>query len=294
MLICGGGAFYESALINAHDGETVIGVLPDYSQSMAAGQIRISVDNGNVCRVNDGAHAVNWGQDCDIIIRPPELKQSHSPVTLAQLNTKKALVTYYDDGKPHIMCEGSSFFVKDAPRLTDPTIKSRTLNCGELVTLSGMTSASERYLLALLSTDKWRVLHELTADDIDIRSDCIITRELIADMRRHEIVSTITPESTTRQYNITCRHTYIEQLVPYLFLEALLIGDDREAASYLSPPMGADIERMREFAGKYDTVVCPPYGGSGVAVYDSSLPVANPLTIQFEMRSGLIVNAYYL
>ena len=60
--------------------------------------------------------------------------------------------------------------------------------------------------------------------------------------------------------SFTCAyaHAYIPTLVPYLFAEALLVGDREEAQSYLVDDLRADFEALCDYIGEVTFVRRPP------------------------------------
>ena len=60
-----------------------------------------------------------------------------------------------------------------------------------------------------------------------------------------------------------CRCTYAQPttlaLVPHLFVEALLVGDEEEARGYLSPPLAAQWQQVRDYVGTVASLDVPPY-----------------------------------
>lgn len=269
------------------DGTLRVGILPSYDVSQMAGEVRIDIRDGCIDYISEVARAVVYLDRIDIYVTPPPLTHSHSARTLTQLNTPRALATLYDDGTQHLMLEGNSFFVMDVPTLSSYKVTHHSLSCGENITLRGTLLDGDEYLVTLIYRDKWRILHELRASSIRVTSEGIETVDIVEDMRLHEVKTVYHAEQVNRYFRPTSPHKYVDSMIGYLFLEAVMLGIDEEARGYLSSSVADMYIEILSLLGEYDTIESCD---GKIALYDSRETIALARLYDIDIERGRITN----
>ena len=121
--------------------------------------------------------------------------------------------------------------------------------------------ANPRY--ALLTSLAGQVLYADRGVSFVLDDQWLVTRAYM-DMRKHRRQTRWGYRDgifCTLAHTFQCfdAHTYIATLVPYLFAEALLVGDAEEARSYLSPDLAAQWTALRAYVGEVVSLDGPPY-----------------------------------
>ena len=133
----------------------------------------------------------------------------------------------------------------------------------------------KRYLMltALYEDD---VLYEGWADEYAI-DDRLTVKCTYADMKRHTrqgVYGYIDGKFGLIEQSFTCAsaHTFIPMLVPYLFAEALAVGDDEEAIGYLTDDLKEDYSALKAYIGTVSYVRRPPIPAENtdVGIVDAS------------------------
>lgn len=287
MIIHSGCVCTDLLSATVDDGVFRVGIVPSYDCERVSGEISIGITDGCITSLSEIARAVVYLDHIDVYVYPPRITRRYSARTLRQINTPRALVTLYDDGDYHLMLEGGSFFVVDVPRLEQYTLYHHTLSCGDNVTLRGRDIGGDEYLITLMYTDKWRILHELSASSIKVTREGIETIDVVEDMRLHEIRTIYHGEDISRIYRATSPHVYVESMIGYLFLESYMLGYDEEARSYLSPTIAPMYEDIITLLGKYDTI--EDYHGK-IALYNSTERITIPRLYDIDISNMKITN----
>lgn len=130
-----------------------------------------------------------------------------------------------------------------------------------LVGLAAVERAGRHYLV-LVSLVDGAILFEGWVDEYSLQADLTVVCTF-DDMRRHARTRTYGYKDSdfcmlAQSFGCANAHTYISTLVPYLFLEALAVGDCDEARGYLSPDLSADFDALLTYIGKVAVVRTPP------------------------------------
>ena len=295
------GVQYETpiTLTIPQSGRVQISVLPAYPERFSSYTLILSAKNDRLIELSGGARAVSWGEIVDVYLTPPIIQSHFTPEVIAQKRLSRDLVTLYDDGRKKLMLEGSSFFNFDLPEnVTDLTLKAKEVDRGAIVSVMGKLEEKD-YLLALLCNGEWQIMHQLTADRIEITKTGVKTTDIIPSMLRYEKRCFYKPFSNEPEectYTPTVRHTYPSVLVPYLFLEDVFFNSPN-CLNYLHPSIGLNLDGIVEFFGEVDTATHPCFDEfdiTTVAVYDSKSRISHPDLYKFELENDKIVNIIHL
>jgi hypothetical protein len=197
------------------------------------------------------------------------------------------------------MCEGASFYACDLPDGFEGGSLKLSKD-GRMVAVEGKVG-EKKYLLALsLSQDnEWQTMHELVADEIETSEIGVSARDVLPSMLRHEKKCVYKPFSSApieEQFTPTIRHEYVSALIPYLFLECIVMKNP-DADSMIDGSLSIDAKGVREFLGEFDSIVYPPfseYGNDVVAIFNSKERIAKPDIYKFEVQNSKITNIIHL
>ena len=281
-------------------GRVLISVLPAYPERYGSYTLIITTDNGKMVDLSGGAKAICWGEFVEINLTPPSVVAHFSPKPISQKRLSRDLITLYDDGRVKLMMEGTSFFNFDLPEnLTDVTLKAKDTTDGAIASVKGRLDDKE-YLLALYSnSNEWKVMHELIGDKIEITDTGVKVESIIPSMLRYEkkeFYKAYDPNPVEYSYTPTIRHTYPSELIPYLFLEDVILKNEN-CLTYLDANLGLDMGGLIEFFDGIDCVVFPEcfdYGLEVVATYNSNDRITYPDLYKFVVENDKIVNIIHL
>ena len=282
------------------EGRVQISVLPAYPERFTSYTLIITTTNGRLSDLSGGARGVCWGQIVDVYLTPPIIQPHFTPEPIAQKRLTHDLVTLYDDGRKKLMLEGSSFFNFDLPEnLSEPSLKTRETSRGTIVSVTGLVDDKE-YLLALYNqSNQWQIMHEIIADKIETTQTGVKAISTIPCMMRYEKREFYKPFSSSSvdcEYTPTIRHTYPNELIPYLFLEDVFLKNPN-CISYLHPSIELNLDGLLEFFGDSDTASHPDFEEFGldvVAVYSSKSRISRPDLYKFVVENNKIVNIIHL
>lgn len=274
-------------------------VLPTNPEKYAGYSLCFTIEEDRLKSLSGGASGVSWGAGLgEIKLIPPITQKTTMPEVIRQKKVEQTQITVYSDGAPKVMCEGSSFFAKDLPyNLTDITLSLSS--DGNLCAIRGKQE-SKSYLLALsLFDSEWKIMHEITADIIETTTSGVITKDILPTMLRHEKKCVYKPfnlSPTDTDFIPTINHEYVDELIPYLFLEEVSIGAS-DATNLLDNELSIDFDGVREFLGEFDYISTPPfskYGLDVVAIYNSKERLSHPNLYKIESKNGKITNIIHL
>ena len=274
-------------------------ILPVNPEDYSAYSLTFTIEEDRLRALSGGANAVSWGSGlCEIQLSPPHSQKNLLPEVIAQQKANNNQVTLYFDGTPKIMCEGYSFFVKDLPQNLK-NAKLKLSNDGMLCAVTGNIENKE-YLLSLALEDReWKLMHEIIGDSIETNPKGVETKEVLSTMLRHEKKCTYKPFEVNPKeifFTPTVFHQYKEALIPYLFLECVMIGSS-DAVNMLDESLNIDFDGIKEFFGEFDTIRDAPfddYGIDVVALYNSKERISRPDLYKIECKNGKISNIIHL
>lgn len=275
-------------------------VLPTSPETYSGYALTFTVEEDRLRSMSGGAKGVSWGAGFgEIHLTPPLARKTQSIEVLDQQSAGGSQVTLYTDGEYKLMCEGLSFFVKDLPNgLASPCLKL-TLD-GKMCAVTGRVD-SKNYLLALClnSDNEWKIMHEVISDFVETTEKGVITKDVLCSMLRHEKKCVYKPFDKTpceTAFTPTINHEYIDEVIPYLFLECVSMGCS-DAVNLLDGDLSIDMDGLKEFFSSFDTITSPPFGDFGldvIAIYDSKTSIAKPDLYKFEHKKGKITNIIHL
>ncbi len=278
-----------------------LSILPVSPEKYQSYTLIIEIKNDTVHSLSGGAKATCWGNGaCIITLFPPITQIKFTPQILAQKKVNHDLITLYDDGTKKVMCEGSSFYTFDLPDgITSLTMKAQDVRDGAILCIEGKVCEKD-YLLALYSNGtEWKIMHNLLADKISSTESGIKTVDLLPTMLRFERRAFYKAFSTTPEHTEfipTVRHTYPDELIPYLFFESVFLGDDN-AVNYLSDSLSHDLSALKEFIGDVDSVCFPEFGDYSldvIALFNSEDKISHPDLYKIQVEKGKITNIIHL
>ena len=296
-----GTQYVTPITLDVDDGRVQMSVLPSYPERFSSYTVIAEIRGDKLINLSGGASAVCWGEGlCDVTLSPPMILTHYTPEPLIQKRLSHDLITLYDDGRKKLMLEGTSFYNFDLPEgLIEESIRVKDLPHGSIVSVAGKVDDKE-YLLALHSNgDSWNLMHEITADTITTTQTGVKTSTVIPCMLRYEKREFYKPfksEPEECSYIPTIRHTYPDELVPYLFLEDVFLKNPN-CLTYLDESISLNLEGLEEFFAPSDTVTHPgfdSYGLDVVAVYNSKERISHPDLYKFVVENGKIVNIIHL
>ena len=120
----------------------------------------------------------------------------------------------------------------------------------------------ERRYLALVALYEDEVLYDGWVRDYRL-DDRLTVECTYEDMKRHTrtgVYGYIDGKFGLIEQSFTCAysHTYISALVPYLFAEALAVGNEEEAKDYLTEELKNDFASLKDYVGAVTYVRRPP------------------------------------
>jgi hypothetical protein len=125
----------------------------------------------------------------------------------------------------------------------------------------GAERAGQTYLM-LVDLYEGDVLYEGWVDEY-AADERLTVKCTYRDMKRHTRHSIFGYKEgkfcmIEQSFSCAYRHTYISALTPYLFMEALAVGDRQEALSYLSQELQSDFDALLSYVGEVREVRRPP------------------------------------
>ncbi len=277
-------------------------VLDDSIRSFAYAVVAEIKENA-VSEISSGAKVIIYdNEDIEIRLTPPHIPQRCAPKVIAQNtinNNGEHVVTVYDDGTLQFLVEGTfGMFNNPLPyNLKDIKLKSsRNQNRG-IILLTGKANSKDYALVMLIDTD-YRLLCEYTADIIEITADGLKITNVYKDMLEHTIICTVNPVCTPQCISKVVESkwsslNYSNELIPYMFLEALKIDAEDECLSYLSEDLKSGFENVKSYFGKIDEI-CPPkyaeYNLNRVSVISTADNINTAKYYDFVMNGSEIVN----
>lgn len=121
----------------------------------------------------------------------------------------------------------------------------------------------ERTYLLLASLYEGEPLYDGWVDGYAL-SDKLMVECTFDDMKRHtrrRVFGYKDGKFGLIEQSFSCayRHTFIPALTPYLFLEAVAVGDHEEAKGYLCGDLAEDYDALLKYVGAVDRVRKPPF-----------------------------------
>lgn len=269
----------------------------------------ISIKN-NIVNVYGALKLIKWNnENYDVIYELPKFNYYSPPVALAQdfynLRGSQHTVTVYRDSIMRLLCEcdtKASAFDIDY-NLSDIKILLQPTSLGFLIILIAKTDTNHEYLNLILYDGKYNQLFEDTADEISFAENSFKITKKAEDMlgRVYHKTYTFSNGNFIEAENVfTYRHEkeYPDELIPYLFLEALKANDTNRATSYLSEDLVEMLPHFKEFFGEFTKIECPKYSKNNtknglltVALLDDLKAVINtPKLYTFQYADSKITN----
>ncbi len=283
------------------DDRLQLSILPAYPEKYLSYTLIIAIKNDKIVDISGGAKAICWGNGiAQITLVPPISQIRFTPKILAQKRMNNDLVTLYDDGRKKVMCEGSSFYTFDLPDDIEKLVfKAQDLGNCALISIEGKV-LDKKYILALYSNGhEWKIMHEIIASEIISTDKGVKTVDIIPSMLRFEkraFYKAFIKEPETQEYIPTIRHTYPDELIPYLFFENVFLGNEN-ATAYLDDSLPQNLDAIKEFIGEVDTVSFPALSGydlDTIALYNGNLSISFPDLYKIQVEKGKIINIIHL
>lgn len=243
-------------------------ILYDDTQCFAYA-VEAVIKENTISELSGGSKAVIYdGDDIEILLTPPIITKRYAPRVIAQNTVNKNgehVVTIYDDGTIEFLIEGAfGMLNKTLPyNLQDIKLKSSQNQNNGIVLITGKVDTKDYVLVALIDTT-YKLLYERTADIIEITAEGIKITDIYKDMLEHSIVCTVNPVCTPQCISKVVESkwsslNYSNELIPYMFLEALKINAEEECLSYLSEELKSDFENVKSYFGQIDEIRPPKY-----------------------------------
>ena len=147
------------------------------------------------------------------------------------------------------------------------------------------------HYVVLASLYEGEIMYEGWTDGYTL-GDTLEVECTFADMKRHTRIDVLGYRDGSfgrlaRSFTCAYLHAYISALTPYLFCEAIAVGDVEEARSYVSDALVPDFDNLLSYVGEVKAVRCPPVGheASDVGVVDAE---GKGQILRFEMEGDKI------
>lgn len=248
-------------------------------------------------------YVTKWSdQFYEINFRDFEVKEYKSPKAVMQQEIVdrgiEHTATLFEDTSQRLLIENSySNMIFDLPcKIESPKINLVPLSFGALLSLTGAVD-DKKYLLVIIAHNKYELLWQGTADDF-VFSD----NNFVVITKQNDMVGRVKRETFSYDYhtnslkskNIAFAYEndrdYNKSLVPYLFMEAMLIKDFDKANTYLTEDLKA--EEIDAYVGEFVSVECPPKSMdvSTLVIMKKEKKYLIAKKIKFDVKEGKIKN----
>lgn len=264
------------------------------------------IDVGKDVKVYGAASLIDWDNGTyDVLIEAQKFVEYSPPVALAQNSTDyngtNVVATVYKDAKTHAIfeCDGGVTTI-EIPCVKNPKISFSETKEGLLSVISG--KAEKQFLLVVLYDGKFEKLLSVEADDVSFSNVGISATDYIKDMLSRVRTTTYSfsgkSVKTSTEFSYLRNKTYPDDLIPYLFLEAISARDYDKANEYLSPDMRESPEVFSDYFKTFDEI-SPIKRQNAQKTSDlkkvalisySREPIIKPRIFDFSVENGLIVD----
>lgn len=197
-------------------------------------------------------------------------------------------VTVYNDFSGHICVETDKFFYSaSCPLVASSTIQAKNTQNGTLfIILSQLYNGKKSLVICEFNDDYCELLNEI-ADDIDFLEEGITVTKCFVDMQSHTTTILYSYQNNTYvSEKISCKRRgcrFVDELLPYAFLEAVIAEDDDEIEGMLDADLRQPLSTFSRFFGKFNIAQMS---------FLSYIPYCVPLIIQQENSSNYILKRY--
>ncbi len=178
----------------------------------------------------------------------------------------------------------------------NPSLNVVTLSTGVLVSMLA-EGEKQKLLIVALVDDKINLLFKTIADEIEFFEGQFVVREKLLDMIGRVKKTSYVFDNLTREMKLKSidfeyenNRAYRDELLPYLFLEAIEVQDFQKANECLVGEISA--EDISEYLGTFESVEFPKdeidLKNVAVLVNENGMLVAKK--IKFEIQDGKITN----
>lgn len=306
IIVCNNVSYDAPFSIEKSDGNIMLCALKEN----AGGEIFIPsyavIDVKNTVRVYGTAQLIDWRNGAyDVLISPQKFFEYAPPVAIVQNETNyfgdTVLVTIYKDTKTRAIfeCAGGVTTV-EIPPVTSPKISFSETKEGLLIVVSG--EAEQQFLLVALYDGKFQKLLSVSADDVSFSSLGVTATTYIKDMLSRVKSTTFSFSNkrvtTKTEFSYLQNKRYPDELVPYLFLEALQAGDFEKSKEYLAPEMQENPQTFLDYFRPFDEI-SPIKHETAQKISDlkkvalisyTAEPIITPRVFDFTVKDGFITD----
>jgi hypothetical protein len=177
-------------------------------------------------------------------------------------------------------------------------IKCQAIGNTALFILKCILNSKYDYMLIISYDNAFHILGSIIADNINVLQDRISAKTKYSNMSgtiktvdfaiNHGVLQVI-----GTSFENTLTQSYISELLPYLFMESIMIGDLITAKNCLGENLKNDLQDIIDFMGKF-THICNHLGENTplnqIKVFDCNEKIAKIKNFKFELFDGKITN----
>ncbi|MEG1613253.1 MAG: hypothetical protein RR357_03700 [Clostridia bacterium] len=301
----------EPFSVEENDGHLIVNILSENTDDesyVPAIFAVISIKN-KVISLYGNIKLIKWSNDnFEVLFNLEPITYYASPTAIAQESYSgrglEHIVTLYRDRSMQLLleCNGKVANFKISHNIRNAKILLQPTSLGFLSILTADADFDKEYLCLVLYDGKYEKLFEDVADKISFTQNSFIVTSQLSDMlsRKSEISYTFIDgcfKITNKRFTYGHEKNYPQELIPYLFLEALQAGDDVSAKGYLSDDLSDMLSHFKTFFGNFTKIECPQYQTlrkndlTKVALlYSCDKPINQPKFFSFMMEDSKITN----
>ncbi len=179
------------------------------------------------------------------------------------VNGERHIVTLLQDAHKQLVCEGGGrLFTYILPKTFDVNnLTAKTIGGAAVITAHGKTCDGE-YLAVIVYDGGYAVNLNSLCDKAEFEGDKIQTLTRLNDIAQRGAVITYTFNSSLKRYEISDHYAvYLlnapkkpghNALIPFALFQSIKAGDYREARTFLSGPLNADIPDDNALSAYFD------------------------------------------
>lgn len=188
--------------------------------------------------------------------------------------------------------ENEIHYLDVASRVKTCDLKVAPLSNGQLLSIFAKLENGKTYVCFLHYLDDYTPLLSLYCDEISCSDDCLCVLDDLCDTLARRCVRRIafcddSFVELSRHFEYSCQHAYVDELIPYVFLESLNCGDADCIQNCLSYSM-KDFDCKTFFGDFIEICDCLKYTPYEVTLVYSSKEGFYTRTYKFRVSGGKI------
>ncbi len=238
----------------------------------------------------------DWGNA--LVIRAKSTPPSPPPLAICQksgtLAGRDYILTVYKDTSIKFLLESNQqqYFIVPKADISKPEVIVSSTKNDLLFTVKAGCEEGDYLLIA--SASDMRVIFEETAQSIRISNTGFTAVKIYEDMCMREKISIYTIENgkvilQSNMFTYSNEHMYIDELKPYLLLEALIVDDYEYVRMLLTDELAEKAQSLKDYFGEIVEIENPRFdkADADLAILSNDFSVS---CYKFDFSDGNISN----